>query len=78
MVMLCNCTSGAERIMNLDEARTAYNLECHKLGKVPLLVASLTYDRISEQYTLSNSKDGDFADLDAGGKVLRMHWNTTG
>jgi len=78
MVMLCNCTSGAERIMNLDEARKAYNLECNKVGKAPLLVTSLSYDRISEQYTLSNSKDGDFADLDAGGKVLRMHWNTTG
>jgi hypothetical protein len=61
--------------MNIEKAKDSYIRECHKVGKVPLIVSSMTYDKISEQYTLSNSRDGEFADLSPDGSVLRMHWN---
>ena len=47
--------------MNFDEAKMAYIMECRKVGKLPETVTTMIWDRISEQYTLSN-KDGDVAD----------------
>ena len=59
--------------MNFEEAKMAYIMECKNVGKMPRIVTTMTWDRISEQYTLSN-KDGDFADIRPDGQVIRMHW----
>jgi|TARA_B100001094_G_scaffold107757_1_gene103758 hypothetical protein len=59
--------------MNFDEAKMAYIMECRKVGKLPEIVTTMIWDRISEQYTLSN-KDGDIADLEPNGRVIRMDW----
>ena len=62
--------------MDFQKAKMSYIKECHKIGLIPLMVSSMTYDKYSDQYTIGNSKDGDFADLHPDGKVIRMHWNT--
>jgi hypothetical protein len=63
--------------MDIQKAKTSYVSECQKVGLVPLMVSSITYDKYSDQYTIGNSKDGDFADLHPDGTVIRMHWNTS-
>lgn len=63
--------------MNIEKAKEAYLEECHKLGAMPRFVEYMTFDKYSEQYTIGNSKDGEIADLQPNGFVLRMHWNTT-
>ena len=64
-----------ENGLSLDKAREAYVNECNKVGLIPLAVTTMIYDRYSEKYTLSNAKDGDFADLEPNGRVCAMHWN---
>ncbi|MAK54369.1 MAG: hypothetical protein CML17_00715 [Pusillimonas sp.] len=61
--------------MNIDEAKKSYMEECNKVGAMPRFVTYMTYDQYSEQYTIGNTKDGDVADLQPNGAVLRMHWN---
>ena len=62
-------------LVNFEEAKLAYIKECHAVGAMPCMVTAMTYDPYSEQYTLSNPKDGEFADLYPNGTVVRMHWN---
>lgn len=63
--------------LTFDKAKEAYIYECQKVGLVPLHVTTMVYDKYSEKYTLSNSENGDFADLEPNGRVCAMHWNTT-
>jgi len=61
--------------MNIDQAKTSYVDECNKVGKLPRPVSYMTFDKYSEQYTIGNRSDGDIADLQPNGFVIRMHWN---
>ena len=61
--------------LTFDKAKEAYISECQKVGLVPLHVTTMIYDKYSEKYTLSNSENGDFADLEPNGRVCAMHWN---
>ena len=61
--------------MNIEKAKMAYIQECHKLGAMPHSVSYMTYDPYSEKYTLGNTTQGDFADLEPDGRVVTMHWN---
>tara|TARA_R100001163_G_scaffold33057_1_gene25631 strand:- start:3649 stop:3846 length:198 start_codon:yes stop_codon:yes gene_type:complete len=61
--------------MDIEKAKKAYMEECNKLGTMPRFVSYMTYDQYSEQYTIGNTTDGDVADLQPNGFVLRMHWN---
>jgi hypothetical protein len=63
--------------LTFDKAKESYIFECQKVGLVPLHVTTMVYDKYSEKYTLSNSENGDFADLEPNGRVCAMHWNTT-
>jgi len=62
--------------LNIQDAKEAYIKECHKVGVMPRMVTYMTFDNYSEQYTIGNTKDGDIADLQPNGFVLRMHWNS--
>ena len=62
--------------LNIQQAKEAYIKECHDLGVMPRSVTYMTFDNYSEQYTIGNSRDGDIADLQPNGFVLRMHWNS--
>ena len=61
--------------MDIEKAKRAYMEECNKVCAMPRFVSYMTYDQYSEQYTLGNTTDGDVADLQPNGAVLRMHWN---
>ena len=61
--------------LNIDQARYAYIKECHEVGAMPRTVTYMTFDKISELYTIGNTKDGDIADLQPNGSGRRMHWN---
>ena len=61
--------------LNIQDAKEAYIKECHAVGAMPRMVTYMTFDRYSEQYTIGNTRDGDIADLQPNGFVLRMHWN---
>ena len=62
--------------LNIQQAKEAYIKECHEIGAMPRMVTYMTFDNYSEQYTISNTQDGDIADLQPNGFVLRMHWNS--
>ena len=62
--------------LNIQQAKEAYIKECHDLGVMPRSVTYMTFDNYSEQYTIGNSRDGDIADLQPNGFVLRMPWNS--
>ena len=61
--------------LNIQDAKEAYIKECHAVGAMPRMVTYMTFDKYSEQYTIGNTRDGDIADLQPNGFVLRMHWN---
>jgi|TARA_R100000455_G_scaffold8124_1_gene3277 hypothetical protein len=61
--------------LNIQDAKEAYIKECHEVGAMPRMVTYMTFDKISELYTIGNTKDGDIADLQPNGFVQRMHWN---
>lgn len=61
--------------LNIQDAKEAYIKECHEVGAMPRMVTYMTFDKYSEQYTIGNTRDGDIADLQPNGFVLRMHWN---
>ena len=63
--------------MNIDQAKASYVDECNKVGKLPRPVSYMTFDKYSEQYTIGNRSDGDIADLQPNGFVIRMHWGVS-
>ncbi|HAB37216.1 MAG TPA: hypothetical protein DCE52_04285 [Rhodobacteraceae bacterium] len=64
--------------MNIDQAKRSYIDECNKVGKLARPVSYMTFDKYSEQYTIGNRSDGDIADLQPNGNVIRMHWGVSG
>ena len=41
--------------LNIDQARYAYIKECHEVGAMPRTVTYMTFDKISELYSIGNT-----------------------